>query len=237
MCNPLMIVGLAMTAASVASNTIANAQTTRARTDALAAERMRQGKLDAQADTLNNTARDRYSNFQGQEGQQAKSLADMYTGQSVPPPDASMALPTSSSNVVVNEVAKQRDKAKAFTDRAGTALANLRAFGEALGADSRGSARDASALGQVNDFKNGSSNVFQTELGAAGQSGNGAKSLGDIFGGLGSVALTSGMSGGKLPSLGGLFGSGATTAAATAAPRALYPVAATAAVPRLGALY
>lgn len=175
----------------------------------MAAERIRQGGLDKEAQALNAQSQDRYQNFEGQQGERANQLADYFTGQEVAEPSAEAAVPTSSSNITVREEAKQRGKATDFTNRTGIALGNLRSFGDLLGDTSRLQARDASQIGQIGGFKRGSSNVLGYELDDANNKGSGMRLLGDLAGGFGGVALNAGLSGGNL------FG-GATGATGTA---------------------
>lgn len=172
----------------------------------MAAERIRQGGLDKEAQALNAQSQDRYQNFEGQQDQRATQLADYFTGQEVAEPSAEAAVPTSSSNITVREEAKQRGKATDFTNRTGIALGNLRSFGDLLGDTSRLQARDASQIGQIGGFKRGSSNVLGYELDDANNKGSGMRLLGDLAGGFGGVALNAGLSGGNL--FGG--GTGAT---------------------------
>lgn len=220
MCDPMTIAGVALSGVSYAANAAAQAKVQRARDDAMAAERIRQSGLDKQADALNVQSQDRYNNFEGQQTDKAQSLADYFTGQEVAPPTAAEAVPASSNNIVVQEQAKQAGKAKAFTDKTGTALGELRSFGDLLGGISREQAKDASLVGQIGGFKRGSSNVLGYELDEANQAGNGLKLLGDIAGGFGSTAISSGLSGG---SLGGLF---APKAAAVAPSKGIASMAA-----------
>lgn len=211
MCDPLTIAGVALSGVSYAANAAAQAKVQSARDDAMAAERIRQSGLDKEAAALNTQSQDRYQNFEGQQGEKAKQLADYFTGQQVGAPAPDEAVPASSSNIVVQEQAKQAAKAKEFTDRTGTALGALRSFGDLLGETSRLQARDASQIGQIGGFKRGSSNVLGYELEAANQKGNGLKMLGDIAGGLGGIGINAGLSGGTLS---GLFGGTAPKVAA-----------------------
>lgn len=169
-----------------------------ARDDAMAAERIRQGSLDKEAQALNAQSQDRYQDFQGQQDQKAASLADYFTGQEVAEPSAEAALPTSSSNITVREEGKQRGKATEFTNRTGNALGELRAFGDLLGDVSRLQARDAGQIGQIGGFKRGSSGVLGYELDEASQAGNGLKMFADLAGGAGGIATSAGLSGGSL---------------------------------------
>lgn len=209
MCDPVTITGIALTAGSLAANTVAQNRVQSARDDALAAERIRQGTLDKEAEALNVESRERYEDFEGQESEKAAELADYFTDQSVPEPSAASALPTSASNITVKEEGKQRGQAKEFTDRTGTALGALRAFGDVLADRSRLQARDAGTIGQIGGFKRGSSGITPYELDAASQAGGGFKLLGDVLGGAGGVATTAGLSGGNLFGLGAGAGAGA----------------------------
>jgi hypothetical protein len=201
MCTPLAIAGLALTAGSTVANTIAQGQVTRARNDALAAERIRQGQLDQEAEALNAQSRDRYDDFEGQQGEKASELGQYFTDQKIENSDANAAVtqeqtaPQSGSSLTVREEQKQRDKATAFTDQQGEALGNLRAFGDLLGGISRDQARDASQIGQIGGFKRGSSNVIPLELEAANQKGSGMRLFGDVLGLGGSLALNKGLGG------------------------------------------
>lgn len=179
----------------------------------MAAERIRQNGLDKQADALNVQSQDRYNNFDSQQTDKGQSLAQYFTGQEAAPAAIDQAAPPTSNNIVVQEQAKQQAKAKASTNQTGSALGELRSFGDLLGGISRLQARDATSVGQIGGFKRGSSNVLGYELDEANNAGNGLKMLGDIAGGLGGVATSSGLGGGTL---GGLFGTKAPTVAAKA---------------------
>ncbi|MDK4729335.1 hypothetical protein [Rhizobium phaseoli] len=203
MCDPLTIAGVALSGVSTALNAAAQSKIQGARDDAMAAERIRQKGLDQEADALNTTSRDRYQNFEGQQADKSAQLGDYFTGQEVAQPSAEAALPTTSSNITVQEVNKQKGQAKDFTNRTGTALGELRSFGDLLGDVSRLQARDAGSIGQIGSFKKGSSAVLPYELEAANSKGGGLKLFGDILGGLGGIATSAGLSGGSLFGLGG----------------------------------
>lgn len=194
MCDPATIAGVALSAASAAANAAAQAKVQRARDDAMAAERIRQKGLDQEADALNLKSQDNYQNFEGKQEETAGKLADYFTGQQVAEPTPEAALPTTSSNITVAEEAKQRGKAKEFTDKTGTALGSLRSFGDLLGANSRLQARNAMEVGQIGGYKRGSSNVLSYELDAANSKGAGLRTFGDILGGLGGIATNAGLS-------------------------------------------
>lgn len=228
MCDPLTIAGVVATAGSAVANNVANNRAQAARDDALNAERYRQGQLDREAATTNQGARERYSDFEGQQDEKASGLADMLTQSgSAAPADpgaanasAGAVMPSSSNDVVTREMSKQSDIARAFTDQQGQSLANLRSFGDVLGSLGRDTARDAGTISQIASFKQGSSAVLPYELEAANQEGAGLRTIGDILGGVGSLATTAGLSGGSLPSfLGG--GAAATTPAVTSSIRPL----------------
>lgn len=238
MCDPLTIAGVAMTAGSTVANSMAQSRAAGARKDALAAERIRQGGYDQEAQALNTQSQDRYKDFEGQEEAKAAKLADYYKSQSVPEPEAGVALPTSASNIVLREEGKQRGKAREFTDRTGEALGALRAFGDVLADRSRLQARDAALIGQVGGFKKGSSAVMPYELDAANKRGAGLKLFGDILGGLGGVATVAGLGGGNLFGLGSSGPMNIVPAAAKVTPTAVgASVPYTPRMPGLGALY
>ena len=203
MCDPMTIAGIALTAGSTVANTIAANQQAKARDQALAAERIRQGKLDRENEALNQTSRDRYQDFEGQQQERGSKLADYFTENEANTADANQQavqdmLPTSGSDITVREQAKQSGLAKAFTDQQGQALGNLRAFGDVLGSIGRDQARDASSIGQINSFKRASSGIVPLELEAANEKGAGARLFGDLLGLGGGLALNKGLSGGTL---------------------------------------
>jgi hypothetical protein len=223
MCDPLTIAGIALTAGSEVANYSANQRATSARNSALSAERLRQQKYQQQAAALNLTSQNRYEDFGGQEDQKAKQLGDYFTAQSTSPapgaaggPPAADAMPASTSNIAVQEEAKQRGQATAFTDASAKALGNLRSFGDLLGGIGRSQARDAGQIAQIGNFETGSSGVLPYELDAAGHSGDGTKTFADILGGLGSMATGAGLSGANIFGLGGNAAGGAVNAAKTA---------------------
>ena len=201
MCDPLSIAGLVMTAGSTVANTIAAKKVDKARADAMAAERIRQGKLDQENAALNEASRDRYTDFQGQQDESASKLGDYFTENEAAAAENNQQavdamLPTSGSKITVQEANKQSGLAKAFTDQQGQALGKLRAFGDVLGSIGREQARDAGSIGQINSFKRASSGIVPLELEAANSAGNGARLFGDILNLGGSLALNKGLGGG-----------------------------------------
>lgn len=221
MCDPVTIAGVALTGLSTGLNSMAASKVQRARDDAMAAERIRQRGLDQEASVLNTQSQDRYQDFQGQQDQKAQKLADYYTGQPSAPENPASDTPASNSNITVQEEAKQRAKAKDFTDKTGAALGTMRSFGDMLGDVSRLQGRDAAQLGQLGNFKQGSSNVLGYELDNANSAGNGLKMLGTLTGGLGQIGVSAGLSG---KSFGDLFGSRSVVNAGVPAAGSVIPV-------------
>ncbi len=237
MCDPITIAGAALTAAGTAANYVASSKINAARDDVLAAERIRQRGYDQQADAINNTARGRYEGFGDKQETTAGTLGEMYREASNTPPSApeNSVMPTSSSNITVNEENARRADAKAFTDNQANALGVLRSFGELFGGISRDTARDAGEIGQIGGFKRGSSSIVPFELEEANKAGSGLSLFGDLLTGAGQVGMTAGLSGAKLPSwLGGGGPIKLTGAVKPSAIGALYTPAAAAGI---GPLY
>ena len=161
----------------------------------MAAERIRQKSLDTEAAGVTDTSRDRYNDFQGQQDAKAADLGQYFADQTVGEPTAGEVLPTSTSNITVQEEAKQRAKAKDYTDKSGNALAGLRSFGDLLGGISRLQARDDSLVRQIGGFKTGSANVLPLELDEAQNAGNSLNVLGKVLGGVGGLTMNYGMGG------------------------------------------
>lgn len=228
----LTIAGLALTAGSTVANYAANQSVEAARNDALAAERIRQNTYNQQADALNLQSQDRYQNAEPQRQAVAQEIGDYVTGPSIIQDVPQDVLPSSTSNVTVQEEQRQRAKARQSTDQSGAALGELRSFGDLLGGIGRDQARDASLIGQIGGFKAGSSNVLPYELDEGSRAGDGMKLFGDILGGVGSVATGAGLSGQGLFGIGGM----APAAAATTATRGFVPTL-TGPSLRLGSLY
>lgn len=200
---------------------MAQQQVDSARSGALAAERIRQQQFDQEAAALNTQSQDRYQDFQGQQDQRSKTLADMFTQAPAALPPTADPMPASSSNLVVQAEAKERGEARDRTNQIGAALGNLRSFADVLGATSRLQGRDASQVGQIGGFKRGSSNVLGMELEAANAAGSGTRMLGDVLGGLGRIGTMAGLQGpigavgaGAPLQLGGAAKAGASAAAA-----------------------
>lgn len=198
MCDPLTIAGVALTAASSVAGMSAQSQVDSARNDVTNRELFRQGGFDNEAKAVNNQARDRYENVNAGADAKRKEIADFYKSNSGDLPTSGPTagtMPTTSSNVIVQEGKKQRDKVGAFNTQQNESLAGLRSFGDYFADAGLGTARDAGELGMINNFKKGSQAVVPFELQKANTAGNGTKLLGDILGGLGSVGTFAGLSG------------------------------------------
>ena len=202
MCDPVTLGSIALTALGTGASYMGQQEVQSARDDALSAERIRQQGLDQQAAALNTQSQDRYQDFGAKQQEKSASLADYYKTQSPMPEATAQTVPQSSSNLVVANEAAKKAEAKQRTDQIGTALGGLRSFGDLLGNTSILQARDASKIGQVGNFKKGSSNVLSYELEDANSAGSGLSALGQIASGLGRVGVSAGLSGAG----GNLFG-------------------------------
>lgn len=216
MCDPLTIAGAAATVGGMVLNQRAESAANKARTGAMAAENMRQSRLQQEAEAINNASRDRYDDFKGQEEEKGASLAEFFKGQNSADQGGSKMVPVGApaeapvgggNNIVVQERAKQLGKAKAFGDQQATAQGVMRGFGDLLADRSRLQARDAAQVGQIGGFMRGSAGILPLELEAANRKGTRTAMFGDILSGLGRVGMTAGLSAGTL----------ATPAAASAA--------------------
>lgn len=194
-------IGLALTGASAGANYIGAQKAKGAREDALNVERMRQNDLRQESAQLNEQSRDRYEDFEGQQDQKATDLTSYFADapqsatEAVGEANASAGsiLPSTSNGIVQREIDKKKGLAEAFTGQQADARGRMRSFGDLLGGISRDQARDAGTIGQIGNFQTGSSNVLPYELEDANQKGAGIRFLGDILGGLGSVATTGGI--------------------------------------------
>lgn len=194
MCDPASIGGIVLTGLSTALNASAQSKVQAARDDAMAAERQRQTLLDREAYAVNNESRNTYKDVDKKEGKRSKALSEYFTAQKVEAPKESL-LPTSASNVTVQEEGKQRAQAADFTKRTGDALGQLRSFGDLMADNSLNQAQGAMQVGQIAGYKRGSSDVLSYELDDANRAGDGLKLFGDIVSGVGGLALSKGLSG------------------------------------------
>lgn len=225
MCDPVTIAGIALTGLSAGLGSMAQAKVAGARDDAMAAERIRQQAFDREAGARNDQARIRYDNVGDQQQARAKTLTEMFQQPTATPPAVVADIPQSQSNITVQNEAAQQGKAKAFSDRTGAALGQLRAFGDLFGDINRLQGRDAAAIGQIGGFKKGSSGVLGLELEGANGAGSGLQTASMLTGALGKMGVNAGLSGAQLPGS-ALFGSTASNgsiAAARALDRASMP--------------
>jgi hypothetical protein len=197
MCDPLTIAGVALSGVSAGLNSAANSRVNSARNDALSAERIRQQGYDQEAANINTKSQDNFKTFGKDQAADATKLGDYFASQQPAPANPDAALPPTSSNITVQELGKQSDKSKAFTGKTGEALGQLRSFGDVLGSKSLDTARDSGYIGQIDNFKRGSSGVLPYELDHAAQAGNGLKTFGDLLGGAGSLVTSAGLAGPK----------------------------------------
>lgn len=201
MCDPMTIAGIALTAGSTVANTIGANRAAKARDQALAAERIRQGALDQEAMALNTEAQDQYQDFGEKQDERSSQLGEYFTEQKIENASGNaaavgqMLLPQSGSAAVVREENNQRADADAFSNQQGAALGELRAFGDLIGSVGRDNANTFGQIGQIGGFKRGSSNIVPLELDEASRAGDGARTFGDILNLGGSAALSRGLGG------------------------------------------
>lgn len=212
----LAILGGGASIASMFLNDKANSAVNDARAGVLNAERGRQAALDAEAKGVTDRSLGRYVNFDTGMADRAKTLSDFYRTPVVTPntPYTLAPLPPTSSDLVSREIANKSGIAANYVDNQADALGKLRSFGDYLGSIGRGVARDTGEVGQIGNFKKGSSAVTQYELDDANRAGNSYKFFGDLLGGLGKVGLTAGLSGSLAPTAtasGGITGAAGPT--------------------------
>ena len=201
MCDPTSLIGVALSGASVVANSAAQSAVAKARSNAMTAERYRQRQYDQEADALNAKSQTSYTGFEGQQAEKGKSLGDYFNQQNLSADDKGAmgagtpteTQPGVTSNIVLAEQQKQRGKAEAFSNQQGTALGNLRSFGDLMGDLGRSQARDAGYIGQIGGFKKGSSAVLPYELEEANSAGSGLRMLGDIAGAGGKIMTSAGL--------------------------------------------
>lgn len=204
MCDPLTIVGAALQVGSAVANNNAAKREDRARADAMAAERIRQGQLDDESRGINAQSRNRFEGAEAQQEEASSNLAEVLTGEANRGAEViAAALPRSNSNVTLANDTAQRTEATEFANQQGDALARMRSFADMFGGLGRDMSRDASQLGMLGGFKGGSQGVLPFELEAAASRGAGMRQAADLMGGFGGLALNAGLSGASLPRLGG----------------------------------
>lgn len=174
---PLLLSGGSVIANSMAANAQAKAQAA-----AMEAERIRQRQYDTESYALNDASRNRYEDFQTQQADRSSQLADMFKSTTdAPPAEPVAALPQSSSNLVVQNDAKQSADAKAKTNAQADRRGAVESFGDLFGTISRAQGRDAGQLGMIGSLRRGSQNVLPLELQAAQEKGRGWMLLGDLL--------------------------------------------------------
>lgn len=208
MCEPLIIAGIALTAGSMVANSVAQGQVDNARNEVLALESRRQQGFNREVEQLNTQSQDRYVGFEGQQDQRADDLASMFATDITDPNNATV-MPGSASNIVNRETESQMGAAQGYVDQQSGALADMRSFGDLLGSNSLLQARDATKVGQIGGFKQGSQGIIPLELDEANSAGDGMKMFGDVLRMAGSATTGAGISGGG-GNLAGMFGGAPT---------------------------
>lgn len=177
-----MLLPLLLTGASTLANTMAARKQQKALADAQAAERMRQRQFDEESYALNARARDQYQDVGEQKAERSESLADMFKGTTeAPPVEPVVAMPQSSSNLVVQNEARETADAKATTNDRADRRAQMLSFSDMFGDLSRQTGRTAGDLSMIGSFRRGSQNVLPLELQAAQEKGKGLMFLGDLL--------------------------------------------------------
>lgn len=167
---------------SLGLNVLASNKQQGAVNDAYLAERNRQNTLDAEARAINNRARERYTDFEGQQEERKSELADLYTQSMDSEPARPVgATPATSSNVVVNAEAKAGEETRAELDDQAQRRATFRSFGDLFGGITRDGVRDRGDLGMIGGFKRGSQSISGLEMQEAAQAGQGLRNLADLF--------------------------------------------------------
>lgn len=203
MCEPatlaLLGTGLAAQFGSSMVNAGAAQADAAARNRALAQSNVERAAFDRESADITNRQLNRFKESDKQIDDRAQSVADFYKANSEATPAAGVtggAIPTSASNLTVQEGKKQGDKVGAFNTQQGAALANLRSFSDVLGTAGRGLAQDRADLANIGSFRQGSAAITPLFLDAASHAGDSQRQWGDILGGIGKIATTAGLSGG-----------------------------------------
>lgn len=227
MCDPLTIASVALSVGSAAANNAAANKQAKAQASAMAAERQRQARLDDEARAVNQQALSRFENVGEQQGAEATQLQEVFAAE--PDRGADLiadAIAPTSSNITMQNDARERAEATSFANQQGGAMARMRSFADLFGEFGRGTAQDASQIGMLGGFKQGSQGALPFELEAASMKGGNLRNAADIMSGLGSIGLNAGLSGAKMPSL---FGPKTSTnlvsGPAVAGGRAIRPIA------------
>lgn len=216
MCDPLTIAGVVMQAGSAAANAAAAREQANAQAAAMSAERSRQRVLDDEARAVNTQTRANYEDIPAQQEARTQDLAQMFSGDENRGAEViAAALPSTSSNITMQNDARERESATEFANQQGEALARMRSFSDLFGGLDRSTARGGSEIGMIGGFKRGSQGALPFELEAAAQKGQGLRTAADMLGLFGGIGVNAGLSGRSL------FGS-ATPRVTTPAPMRLY---------------
>lgn len=208
MCDPISLIGLALTAGGSVVQGMAARDAEQARASALSAERTRQQGLEQRQTALSNQSQQEMANFGQDQAQRTSDLTQYY--QEPVPGDANAAsgvvAPEGTSSIAVREMAKQSGQATERGNQDAANLASLRSFGDLLGERMRGVQRTSGNIDQLTGFRRGSNDALAYELDAAQQQGAGKRLIGDILGGAGSIVGGYGaMAGAGTPAVTGLM--------------------------------
>lgn len=203
MCDPLTISAIVLGAGSTFANYLGNQQVMNAQQEAMALHNQRQQQLDTQAAAVTDQSRDRYQEFGGQQEQKAQELGEFLQSQVMQEPSPGATMPASQSSITVREEERQRAAARDRTAQSAENLARYRSFGDLLGGIMRAQSRDAGDIDQISRFKQGWASVLPAQLQAANESGQGWRTLGDLFAGGSSIAFGAGAMPGGFPLGGG----------------------------------
>lgn len=190
MCEPITLIGLGLSAAGSIANGMAANDAAKARASALQAERYRQQGLQDQQTALAQQSQEGFQNMPEQIDARTQELTDYFMAPIGDDPNATagMVAPEGTSSITVREMDRQSGAAKGRTDAQAASLAKMRSFGDLLGDKMRGVSRNSSAIDQLTGFRRGSTDAMAPELEAAAMAGAGKNTLGDILGGMGSIA-------------------------------------------------
>lgn len=193
----------------------------------MAAERTRQARLDDEARGVNQQARNRFENVGEQQEAKATELTEEFTGEANRGADLiSAMLPQTSSNITMQNDERERGEATDFANQQGGAMARMRSFADLFGGFGRDTAQDASQIGMLGGFKQGSQGALPFELEAASMKGGNLRMAADLMSGLGSIGLNAGLSGAKMPGFGGpATSTNLVSGPAVAGGRAIRPIA------------
>lgn len=189
MCDPITLTAVALQAGSSIANGMAERDAAKARSSALAAERTRQGGLEARQRALSDQSQQEMEGFTGDQQERTAGL-EQYFQEPVASDanaEAGMVAPGGTSSITVREMNKQSGAATDRTNQSAADLARMRSFGDLMGDRMRGIQRNSGAIDQLTGFRGGSTDALAFELDAASQKGAGKRMIGDLLGGAGSI--------------------------------------------------